>query len=53
MRFLFKSNLISAQLLKRYKRFLADVRLPGGNIESTCPNPDAMTSAWRRIARSG
>lgn len=39
----FNSTLIQGVLLKRYKRFLADVRLSGGQeITAHCPNPGAM-----------
>ncbi|MBF0368387.1 MAG: DNA/RNA nuclease SfsA [Magnetococcales bacterium] len=40
----FQEPLIPGRLLKRYKRFLADVELPGGEIlVAHCPNTGAMT----------
>ena len=43
----FKTPLIKAKILKRYKRFLADIELPSGEIVCAhVPNTGRMTACW-------
>jgi sugar fermentation stimulation protein A len=44
--------LINGRILKRYKRFLADIELPDGQVVTAhCPNTGSMLGCWQPGAR--
>lgn len=45
--------LTEGQILNRYQRFLADIRLPDGQVVTAhCPNTGTMATCWRPGARA-
>jgi sugar fermentation stimulation protein A len=39
---LYPRKLVEGRLIRRYKRFLADIQLPGGVITAACPNTGSL-----------
>ena len=39
---LFSSKLVEGRLIRRYKRFLADIQLPEGVVTAACPNTGSL-----------
>lgn len=42
----FKAPLLKATMIKRYKRFFADVKLDGQIVTAHCPNTGSLKSCW-------
>ena len=44
----FENTLISGELIKRYKRFLVDVKIGNSIITAHCPNTGSMMGLLKR-----
>lgn len=42
----FERPLLKGKILKRYKRFFADIELGGGVVTAHCPNTGSLKSCW-------
>ena len=49
----FKERLLQGTLVKRYKRFFADIKYKNKIITAHCPNPGSMMGLLNKEIKSG